>query len=518
MRLVSGAQDAPLATGVMLGGGYRIERLLGQGGMGCVYVATQVALGREVALKTLHPRLASTPQQLARFYREGRAATRLHGPHVVRVYDFGVDETTGTPYIAMELIGGQTLKDLLRAQGPMRARRVANLAAQVAETLHEASQAGVVHRDLKSENVMLIESAISRDFVKVMDFGVAKLLHAKANGDDQPLTLTGSGMGPIGTPRAMAPEQVLARDVDVRTDLYALGCLMYELLTGHGPYRGQDIIEVLSQHISAAPPPPLPPTVDAPDELRALIASLLAKNPDDRPQNPLAVVDRLRAIAQVPGPETATPQLLELSDDALATAPTLAAEPVLSPPRRGRYGLWAALVVVTAVLGWWITRPAPDAAPPTEPPQTTIQPVPGESSPAEPEPPVAPEPTQNPEPPVAPEPTKGPEPAPVYEKVVPRTAEETAPRHARRTPRRLRTRTIVVDSKPVTGRAPDGRNTPFAVEINDLQPPITLELEPASNRYKPAGVQLTFDSPEQIEVKFPPRPRTGGAAADPFWN
>ena len=162
------------AVGKVFSSRYRIERLLGQGGFGRVYVATQLSMGRTVALKTLHPELVSDENHLQRFFLEARAASHLKSPHVVRIYDFGVDDETRTPFIAMEELEGRTLTEEIRLRGVMRPAHAARVIGQVGQALVEAGEQGIVHRDLKPDNIILLSTAERSDFAKVMDFGIAK--------------------------------------------------------------------------------------------------------------------------------------------------------------------------------------------------------------------------------------------------------------------------------------------------------------------------------------------------------
>jgi eukaryotic-like serine/threonine-protein kinase len=191
------------AIGKVFAGRYRIERLLGQGGFGRVFVATQLSMGRTVALKTLHPDLVTNEQHLQRFYLEARAASQLKSPHVVRIFDFGVDDESRTPFIAMEELEGRTLEAEIRDRGWLRPLHAARVLEHVARALVEAGQRGIVHRDLKPENIFLITTADRDVFAKVMDFGIAKMV---GPGRTQEQSLTGTGVT-VGTPRYMAPEQ-----------------------------------------------------------------------------------------------------------------------------------------------------------------------------------------------------------------------------------------------------------------------------------------------------------------------
>ncbi len=280
------------AIGRVIAGRFRVERPLGRGGSGRVYLATQLSIGREVALKLLHPDHARDRVQVRRFYREARAATRLGSEHVVRIIDFGVDDETRTPFIAMEYLEGETLRERI-ARGPVAPKEAARIGAAIARALGEAAAAGIVHRDLKPANVMCVAG---RDgpTVKVMDFGVAKDL---AGGDTDTLTLQGVA---LGTPAYMAPEQVSGGDVGPRTDLYALGCVLFEMVTGAPLFASDARAELYVDHL-LKPAPPLPAKVgdaQVPAALLTLVGRLLAKAPEERPGSAEEVAERLAAIAE----------------------------------------------------------------------------------------------------------------------------------------------------------------------------------------------------------------------------
>ena len=338
--LPAGDDDDPV-VGRVFSERYEIKRVLGEGGFGRVYVAVQLAMARKVALKTLHPHLITNRGHLARFYHEARSVSRLTGPHVVRVFDFGVDEDTRTPFLAMELLRGQTMSGLLRSEAPVEPRRAAKILGQVARALAEAEEVGLVHRDLKPDNAFMVRTATSDDFVKVMDFGLAKVLRDE---DGAPQSLTSTGVV-IGTPRYMAPEQVLGKAVDTRTDLYALGCILHEMLTGQPTFTGKDHVDLLVQHATRPAPPlsnPLPGGAHLPGAMAELHGALLEKSADDRPPTARVVVDALDAIGEGrdvnvaammrAASATRKPSEEELRPTFDLSMPTAASEPPSSPP------------------------------------------------------------------------------------------------------------------------------------------------------------------------------------------
>lgn len=260
-------------VGATVAGRYRIARLLGTGGMGTVYLAEHVPMRKPVAVKVLHRELGYLPEVVARFEREAVAAGRIEHPHVAAATDFGrLDD--GSLYLVLEYVEGSSLAQTIAASGPLPAERALRIARQVADALCTAHRLGIVHRDLKPENIMLVEREGVHDFVKVLDFGIAKV--TLDPGNPHPLTQQGTI---FGTPEYMAPEQAAGTIVDHRADLYTLGVVLYEMLAGQTPFSNDDLLAVLTAQMTE-PPPALPPTVDA--KVASLVAGLLAKDPDHR--------------------------------------------------------------------------------------------------------------------------------------------------------------------------------------------------------------------------------------------
>jgi len=267
------------AEGV-LGGRYRLQRSIASGGMAEVWEAQDDILGRRVAVKVLHSHLATDRSFLARFRREAIAAARLAHPNVVATYDTGVDD--GVAWIVMERVDGSTLRQVLSSSSsPLSLRRAVHIAAQVADALDYAHRAGVIHRDVKPGNILLTES----DRVKVADFGIAKAAieaAEDANGasiDFGDLTQSGAI---VGTAKYLSPEQVNGELVDGRSDVYALGVVLYEMLCGQVPFSGQTDVAVAVQHATATPRPPRQVRDDIPASLEAVVLRAMAKLPDER--------------------------------------------------------------------------------------------------------------------------------------------------------------------------------------------------------------------------------------------
>lgn len=287
--------EETLSAGDLVEDRYRIERLLGRGAMGTVYLATQLSMDRPVAIKTLLRSLLSDYKLVQRFYRESRAASKLDHPNIIRTYDFGIDRTTKAPFIVMEYLEGQELSDHLRERGALPEREACKLLAQVAGALAEAHAKGVVHRDLKPSNIWLRPLADGALQAKVLDFGIAKVLEA-GEGEDK---LTGTGMT-LGTPAYMSPEQIVGGYLDARSDLYGLGCILHELLTGHYPFAGAQRRQLFFMTVNT-PCPALPETLangDAPSAgMRALHEALLKKERILRPATSKVVAQILGALA-----------------------------------------------------------------------------------------------------------------------------------------------------------------------------------------------------------------------------
>ena len=234
-------------TGALLGGRYRVGRKLGEGGMGAVYEGLQEDLARSVALKILHPHLAADEELRGRFRREARVVARLGHPNVVQISDFQVNEGE-PPFFVMELLHGESLRDLMRRSVCLEPSRVAYIAVQVLSALEAAHRANVVHRDIKPDNIFLERTSVQADIVKVLDFGVAKLL---AEGDGSP-KLTRSGLV-VGTLASMSPEQALGDPVDGRADLYSLAAVMYLALAGRKPFDGATTAALLRGILNVRP-------------------------------------------------------------------------------------------------------------------------------------------------------------------------------------------------------------------------------------------------------------------------
>jgi serine/threonine-protein kinase len=270
---------ATLEPGQVLAQRYRIQRLLGKGGMGAVYLADDEVLGELVALKVILSSFAADEAAMvARFRREAAAARKVSSPSVIRIHDLG-EARPGLLYLSMEYFAGRTLTEVIAQRGVVPLKDARDILQQVAAGLEAAHQAGVIHRDLKPSNVLVGE----RGMVKIIDFGLA----TTAFGDG--LTATGAI---LGTPHYMAPEQVRGKPVDVRSDIYALGALAYHLVCGRPPFAGDNPIAIGFAHISEPVVPPRQLRKDVSPALEEAILAALAKAPEDRPPSAKDFIDK----------------------------------------------------------------------------------------------------------------------------------------------------------------------------------------------------------------------------------
>ena len=274
--------------GTTLAGKYRIDERLNEGGMGTVYRATHVLMEKTVALKVLRPSLAADEKIVARFSREARAASRISHPNALSVTDFGEDEN-GVVFLVMEFLSGRTLKQLIREEGPLPLTRVVEIVRQVGDALNAAHQQGVVHRDLKSDNIMLVDTMAS-DHAKLLDFGIAKI---NEPGEARDAGLTAPNLV-IGTPQYMSPEQCSQEtEIDARSDIYSLGVILYEMLVGHVPFTADSPTMVMMKHLQEPVPSVLDERSDVPAPVARVIARAMAKLPDNRYQTVAELIEDL---------------------------------------------------------------------------------------------------------------------------------------------------------------------------------------------------------------------------------
>jgi tRNA A-37 threonylcarbamoyl transferase component Bud32 len=278
---------------------YRIERLLGEGGMGAVYQAEHTLMRKRMAIKVLHPEMTRLPEVVARFEREAMAAAHIDHPHVVTATDFGkLDD--GSFFLALEFVEGASLREVI-GLGRLELGRSLHIARQMAGALQRAHTLKIVHRDLKPENVMLVDRDGDPDFVKVLDFGIAKVQMGELGTNDragpEQNVLTQAGMV-YGTPEYMAPEQALGQPVDARADLYALGVIIYEMLTGHRPFEADSKVALLGMQVTAPVPAMITkcPDCNVPLEVEVLVGRLLAKEATERIGDAKEVIEVITSL------------------------------------------------------------------------------------------------------------------------------------------------------------------------------------------------------------------------------
>ncbi len=364
-RRVSASNQAWL--GIIVDGRYRVLEVIGRGGMGVVYKVEHVRMGKIAAMKVLHRDLADDPDVIQRFEREAAAVSRLQHPNAVQVFDFGAAQ--GALYLIMEYVRGQDLATVVERDGPLPFARAAPLLTQILGALGEAHELGIVHRDLKPDNVLVTRTTGGRDFAKVLDFGLAKLADAGAPDVSDQSQI-------VGTPYFMAPEQIRGDEVDARTDVYAMGALMYRLLTGQYVFTASTAVGVLTKHLTAEvePPSARAPGLGIEPEVDQLVLRALAKDPAARWASAAALAaaiddayaalvgDRAALAAQRAQPGASGPGRRALTeDDEPMSELRLRRADIDGYERSLRRGRWLAMGVALAVVGavgggaaWWL--------------------------------------------------------------------------------------------------------------------------------------------------------------------
>ena len=544
-ELLTQAAPDPL-LGRELNHQFRIEALIGRGGMGAVYRGTQMSLRREVAIKVILSDFARDPRNIKRFHREALATSKLTHPNIVYLHDFGQTDD-GILYIAMEYLRGRSLEQELAKVGAIPEARLVPMAAQILRALHHAHGHEIVHRDLKTANVFLVRGDDGSDLVKVVDFGIAKILSTDTGQSD--ITKTGIT---VGSPAYMSPEQAVNKGVDARSDLYSLGVMLYECVLGHAPFTGETPLEVILKHLHEAPPE-LPPDDEIPHPispaLRSLIERLMSKEKEDRPASAGEALRLLpgHADAEISG---STPKPAAILDQLPVTGQTLRASvaqavttsddlsALVDQELSSRSG-WKWLVALLALLlagggaaaTWFVrssrapeaqaqvagepsTAPAPAPAPnpaPAPAPAPAPTPTPPSASPEAPAPSPAPAPAPVPAPAPAPAPTPKDTPAPSPKVEPPAPPPEPPPAPARAV--------TVLTSDPLKAKVYVGEHqvgqTPWSVHGTQGEV-VVLKLIKAGFRVKTVTVIVGATENQHVELERDrsDEPKSGRVPAD----
>ncbi|MCB0322465.1 MAG: protein kinase [Bdellovibrionales bacterium] len=353
----SGQTDKDPLAGKLIDGKYRIIERVGGGGMGVVYKATHELMGRTVAMKLLHRHLMTGEEDaefLERFRREAQASARMEHPNAVTIHDFGIYDDY--PYLVMQYVEGQTLRQLIRAEGALEVRRVLDIMMQVCGAVAEAHSLNIIHRDLKPDNIMVSPRPDGRERATVLDFGIAKMIGADS--ENTAVTKTGNI---VGTPQYMAPEQVKgSAALDARSDIYSIGVILYEMCAGKVPFDSDSAVGLMMKHLHEQPLPfaQLVPPLEIPAELERIVLQALEKPPEKRQQSLAELGTQLQEAALLHAPELGTgsfPRAIGGAQSTLGVAGTIATEAIAepsAPPREpGARSIPIAALVGALLLG-----------------------------------------------------------------------------------------------------------------------------------------------------------------------
>ncbi len=367
LRVIEGEQGDPL-VGRTIDGRYRVEGVLGEGGMGLVYRSKHIVLGKPLAIKVLRPDVSRDEEIITRFRQEAQSASSIGNQHIIDISDFGT-LPDGSTYFVMEFLDGSDLTKVIENQQPIAPARVVHIAKQLCAALGAAHEIGIVHRDLKPDNIYLIKRGGDPDFVKVLDFGIAKV-----GGSSSKLTRAGQV---FGTPHYMSPEQCSGSGVDHRTDIYAIGVILYEMVTGQVPFDADNLMGILTKHLYEEPQPPSQHRADIPPELEQVVLRCMSKSTEQRYQTMQELLDDLLRIEQGIAPMPMPPRMDPTgSFRQSAVQGALPAEP---PPAKSKLPLVLGGFFLVLALGGggagYALLSKPDEAPVTPPVQTPPTPI-----------------------------------------------------------------------------------------------------------------------------------------------
>jgi serine/threonine-protein kinase len=374
---MNAAEDVPTRPGDILAGKYRVEKVLGAGAMGVVVAAMHEDLRELRAIKFMLPSMLSDAEGVERFLREARAAVRLKSQHVAKIHDIGRLET-GAPYMVMEYLEGSDLKHLLEARGALPVHEAVGYMLQVCEAIAEAHALGIVHRDLKPANLFLASGAGGAPCIKVLDFGIAKVLGSGPDAGDMTRT---SAL--LGTPLYMSPEQMRgARSIDGRSDVWALGAILYRMLTGRTPFSGSSVTEICAAVVADQPDPPAMLRPDIPPALEAAVMQCLEKSPARRFATAAQFAAAIAPFAaRVAAPAAPQPQRL---------SPALNGTAILDVSAPVPFAAAARPVAAQPAPAAMVPHPAPQPVPIAAPPASVPAPIAAPAPMAAPAPPMTP--------------------------------------------------------------------------------------------------------------------------------